>query len=254
MGYLPVEVRRTYVLDVEGEELRATAVTKVKGAVSLAASEGILWIPARITDESEGPYGSSGKETYELDRDTMRHDAPVPSAMFEFDPSKASHFFDADAALEKKRRREAARKAYDAKYGAGDRVRAPDFASAEWLGEERSLEAVAGRVTLVVFWGKRCGRCIKAFPAYESLRKELGPKGFELVALHCQEPDPEHILGLIKKHACTFPVGQAGRELTSAYAVEGLPAYYLLDKEGKLVEGRLHELPSVERIGELLAE
>jgi thiol-disulfide isomerase/thioredoxin len=252
MDFLPVHVQRTReVLGRDG--IRHSGVTTVEKAIRLETLRGPLWIPARISDTGTWPDGWR-KKTYELHQETVQHGRPVPAAFFAFDPTGADFYRDADAEREKKRRREVAKQAYKAKYGTGKRVRAPGFPAVEWYGEAQSLDALKGKVVLVVFWGRNCGRCLEALPAYEPLRKQHGSDQFEIVALHCQEADREQVLALMKKDACDFPVGQANSKLTLAYAVELLPAYYLLDKTGRLVAGRLQELPSAKEIRELLAE
>lgn len=252
MDFLPVQVRRTE--DILGEDgLRVTGVTTVEDVAQLETPKGSLWIPVRLLKTSKSSEGET-KETYELRQDTLLYDKPVPAAVFAFDSTGAITYRDAAADREREQQKDVARQTYEAKYGTGARVRAPDFAKAEWYGDAQSLAGLKGKVVLVIFWGKRCGRCVNALPDYQALLKQYGSDQFAVVALHCQERDQTEVLALMKENACSFPVGQAKLDLVDAYAVDGLPAYYLLDKEGRIAAGRLHELPSAETIRGLLAE
>ncbi len=252
MDFLPVQVRRAQ--DILGEDgLRVTGGTTVEDVAQLKTPKGSLWIPVRLLKTSKSSEGET-KETYELRQDTLLYDKPVPAAVFAFDSTGAITYRDAAADRERERQSEAARQAYEAKYDTGTRVRAPGFAGAEWYGDAQSLDGLKGKVVLVVFWGKRCGRCLNALPDYQALLKQYGSDQFALVALHCQERDQTEVLALMKENACGFPVGQVKIDLVDAYAVDGLPTYYLLDKEGRIAAGRLRELPSAETIRRLLAE
>jgi thiol-disulfide isomerase/thioredoxin len=252
MDFLPVEVRRTSELR-EPDVSRFAEVTTVERAIQLQTPKGAFWIPARLSTTTKGSDGET-RETYELRQETMLYNKPIPAAVFAFDATGAIRYRDEEADREREQQAEVAKQAYEAKYGPGTRVLAPDFAKAEWHDDAQSLAGLKGKVVLVVFWGKRCGRCVNALPDYSALLKQYGADQFALVSLHCQERDWETVLALMKENNCRFPVGQVKIDLIDAYAVGSIPAYYLLDKKGRIVAGRLHDLPSAEAIRRLLAE
>lgn len=103
MDFLPVEVRRTGTMPGR-DDFRYSGVTTVEKALRLETSRGQLWIPARISNTGGGSEGTAygqDKETYEVRQDTVRHDTPVPAAVFAFDSSGAYRYYDADAERER---------------------------------------------------------------------------------------------------------------------------------------------------------
>ena len=50
-----------------------------------------------------------------------------------------------------------------------------------------SLEDYRGKVVLIDFWASWCPPCLKSFPKYDDLRREIGTTDFEIVAINVDE-------------------------------------------------------------------
>jgi len=107
-------------------------------------------------------------------------------------------------------------------------------------------------VVLVVFWGIRCRRCLDELPEVQKLHELYAERGLKVVAIHSQKHDKAK--SYVAEQKYTFPVGLiSGQRLFENYLVRGLPACYLIDKEGHIVWGPERDLPSRLQVEALLA-
>ena len=120
-----------------------------------------------------------------------------------------------------------------------------------------TLEALRGRVVLLNFWATWCKPCEDEMPAMERLRRQLAPRGFELVAVSVDARE-EDVVAFRERLGLSFPiVHDRDREVADAYQAYRFPESWLIDAEGRLV-GRFigpreWDAPSyVERVEALL--
>lgn len=97
-----------------------------------------------------------------------------------------------------------------------------------------ALEAQRGKVVLVDFWASWCRPCLQALPRYEALRQELHAGGFEVIGVDVDQ-HPQDGEKLLKTLRLSYPqVPDAQGELAERYAVNGMPASYLVDRKGQV--------------------
>jgi thiol-disulfide isomerase/thioredoxin len=110
------------------------------------------------------------------------------------------------------------------------------FPKLETFNLEGTLPERAGRVVLVDFWATWCAPCKVSFPAYSILQKELGERGFTIVAVSVDKK-PEEYAEFVKKLAPGFvTVRDAQQKLVTEVKVPGMPTCYLIDRKGVLRE------------------
>ncbi len=94
------------------------------------------------------------------------------------------------------------------------------------------LATLRGRVVYVDFWASWCGPCRLSFPRLQALRDELGPRGFEVVAVSVDESE-EDARSFLEQVPVSYPVVRDGSGETPArFGVLGMPSGYLLDRDG----------------------
>lgn len=100
-------------------------------------------------------------------------------------------------------------------------------------GGALELRALVGKVTLVDVWATWCEPCRYAMPHYRALARELGPRGFALIAISVDERD-EPLDALLAAEPMPFPVLR-DRRATSATVlrVEAMPTCVLYDRHGR---------------------
>ena len=97
---------------------------------------------------------------------------------------------------------------------------------------ELSLQSLRGQVVYLDFWASWCGPCRVSFPQLEALRQELGPQGFEVLAINVDEVESD-ALRFLEALAVSYPLVRDNTGATpAAYGILGMPTGYLIDRSG----------------------
>ena len=128
-------------------------------------------------------------------------------------------------------------------------------------GKPFSLGTLKGKVVLVMYWSTGCAVCRDKMPELRSNYEGWIGKPFELVAINT-DSRVQDFLGYERILASTVPIKQRFVQLwagESAYKDNlgkhaQLPAAYLVDKSGKIVERYVGRIPADawDRISDLL--
>ncbi|MDE2886998.1 MAG: TlpA disulfide reductase family protein [Gemmatimonadota bacterium] len=115
---------------------------------------------------------------------------------------------------------------------------APDFTLRDLDGQPVSLSQFRGKVVLLDFWASWCGPCIANLPHIRKLKKKTTdlPVVFLNLSLDSNEAAwrkaiEEH--GIEGVHVRS---GVSGSGPASDYNVRGIPAYFLVDPQGRILE------------------
>ena len=113
--------------------------------------------------------------------------------------------------------------------------KAPDFSLKAVDGKTYRLSAYRGKAVLLNFWATWCPACREEMPSLVAMsRKFKGKLQVLSVSIDSSEAPLKEYL---EKHPLPFPVlSDPNREVAfDLYAVFGLPATFLIDKNGNLV-------------------
>jgi thiol-disulfide isomerase/thioredoxin len=113
---------------------------------------------------------------------------------------------------------------------------APDFTLKTLDGKEITLSQLKGKVVLLDFWATWCGPCKKSIPHLIQLYKNYRESGFELVGMNIDKGDGEVVRRFVASMDIPYPVVTAPEDVVRSYRVTGIPATFLIDKEGKIRE------------------
>lgn len=101
------------------------------------------------------------------------------------------------------------------------------------------LEAHAGKVVVVDFWASWCAPCRQSIPWLNDMQAKYGARGLVVIGVNV---DPERALAdkfLAQTPARFEIVYDAQGKLPQQYAVQGMPASFIFDRSGHLVEKHL---------------
>ncbi len=116
-------------------------------------------------------------------------------------------------------------------------VPAPLEAFTDLAGNPVRLADFEGRVVLLNFWATWCAPCVREMPSLDRLQALLGDRGLRVVAVSIDRGGAEAIrpfakrLGLAHLGLYHDPKGTLFR----AFGVTGLPASFLIDRNGGIV-------------------
>lgn len=101
-------------------------------------------------------------------------------------------------------------------------------------GDIISLASLRGKVVYLDFWASWCGPCRVSFPQLEQLRQELGPQGFEVLAINLDEHEADAHKFLAQMPVSYPVVRDAAGDSPRAYQILGMPTGFLIDREGNV--------------------
>ena len=137
----------------------------------------------------------------------------------------------------------------------------PEFthtASSEWINSPPlRLSSLRGSVVLIEFWAFDCSNCRATLPWLESVHAEYGTRGLEIVSVHTpelkQEYVPANVRKVVKELGIRYPVMiDADYSYWTALSNRYWPAFYLVDRNGKIVSTALGELHRGEERGDAM--
>jgi len=119
---------------------------------------------------------------------------------------------------------------------------APQIALGALDGGRSDLAADKGKVILVNFWATWCEPCKSEMPALQQLAEDLRGQPFRMYSVDLQE-DAQAIETFQRQYNLDLYVllDDEG-SVTRAYGVRGLPATFLIDRQGVVREQRLGPL------------
>lgn len=116
-----------------------------------------------------------------------------------------------------------------------EQVEAPDVIGTNPDGNTIRLTDFRGKVVFLNFWATWCIPCRLEMPAMERLYREFRGRGFVVLAVNVQEGSAA-VRAFVRELKLTFPVVLDPKGAAAmAYAVRGLPATYLIDRNQFIV-------------------
>lgn len=105
-------------------------------------------------------------------------------------------------------------------------------------GQPVRLEDFKGEVLLVNLWATWCPPCVAELPALDTLQARLKHKGLHVLAVSMDRGKPEAEIEafLVERHLEQLVLYlDTGREIAMKWPYKGLPASYLIGRDGKVI-------------------
>ncbi|MFO7979100.1 MAG: TlpA disulfide reductase family protein [Bacteroidales bacterium] len=133
---------------------------------------------------------------------------------------------------------------------------APDFTLTNIDGEPVSLSDFEGKVVYLDFWASWCGPCMREMPHAKELKERLAGEE-DLVYLYISvDTDEEAWRKTVAQHEITgvhVNVPGFGHEVPAGYNLKGVPTFYLIGRDGMIIDNRPPR-PSSEKIDQVLLD
>jgi len=110
---------------------------------------------------------------------------------------------------------------------------APELELADIAGKTHKLSDYLGKNVLLIFWATWCGPCRKEMPHLIELRKKISED--ELAMLAISNEDPTMLQRYARTQGLNYTIISARGPLPAPFgSVRGIPAGFVIDKEGKI--------------------
>ncbi len=134
------------------------------------------------------------------------------------------------------------KKAHERVTGGGE---APDFTLSNLQGGSMTLSKLRGKVVLVEFWATWCLPCRESVPELNKVYEKFKDKNFELLGISVDRGGDalSRVRAFVKEYAIIYPIMVDSGTVNVAYGVSGIPAMFIIDKEGKVVSRHMGFIP-----------
>jgi thiol-disulfide isomerase/thioredoxin len=131
-------------------------------------------------------------------------------------------------------------------------------AAADWINSPPlRLADLRGEVVLIEFWTFDCSNCRNTLPWLNAIHAQYAPQGLKVVSVHTpelpQEREANNVRAAVKELGITYPV-MLDADFTYWRALENRywPAFYLVDRDGRIALAAFGELHRGTRRGDTM--
>ncbi len=126
---------------------------------------------------------------------------------------------------------------------------APDWTLTTQDGKKITLKSLRGNIVVLDFWASWCGPCKRAMPGIQKLHDTFKGKPVKIFGVNCRERGGnQRALDYLKKAGFTYPQLLNGDSAANAYGVRGIPAFYVIGTDGKLLNTTRGFNPNMEAV------
>ena len=127
----------------------------------------------------------------------------------------------------------------------GESGKAPEFTFTSLQGSAMRLSELRGKVVIVEFWATWCPPCREAIPELNKVSEKFRDKNVQLLGISVDKGGDAlvSVSAFVKEHAVVYPV--MVDNVNVAYGVSGIPALFIIDKEGKVVKRHMGFFPGL---------
>ena len=133
--------------------------------------------------------------------------------------------------------------------------KAPDFSATTPDGKTESLHKNLGKATVIDFWASWCGPCRQENPNVVALYNKYKAQGLKIIGVSLDKEKEPWLKAIADDKLDWLHVSNLkfwDDEIAKEYAVEAIPATFLLDANGTIVAKNLKGAELDAKVAELL--
>ncbi|MBA5791387.1 AhpC/TSA family protein [Flavobacterium sp. xlx-214] len=133
--------------------------------------------------------------------------------------------------------------------------KAPDFTAATPEGKQESLLKNLGKVTIIDFWASWCGPCRQENPNVVALYNKYKDQGLKIIGVSLDKEKEKWVKAIADDKLAWLQVSNLKfweDPIAKDYAVESIPATFILDANGTIVAKDLRGAELEAKVAELL--
>ncbi|MBI9057214.1 MAG: AhpC/TSA family protein [Labilibaculum sp.] len=128
---------------------------------------------------------------------------------------------------------------------------APEFSLKSLKGEDISIAKYKGKYVLVDFWASWCGPCRAGIPNLKEIYKDYHSKGLEILSVST-DADEKAWLKAVDKEQMPWAQVRDTKNISAGYNITAIPAIFLIDPNGKIIDKGLHGEAIRNRVEEVI--
>lgn len=142
-----------------------------------------------------------------------------------------------------------------ARIAIADRELAPTIVGEALQGDPITAELVAGKVSVINFWGSWCGPCRREEPILEEVWARMGPEGVAFVGVNTRRDQRAAAVAFLEEFGVTYPsVYDPDSTIAYSFRVRVMPATFILDAQGRIAAQIVGAVRSAAELEALLRE
>jgi len=113
---------------------------------------------------------------------------------------------------------------------------APDWSLMDKDGKEVKLSSLRGNIVMMDFWATWCGPCKAAMPGVQKMHEKFASKNVKIFGVNMSEQDDgTKAKKYFADNKYTYGLLMGGDKVANTYKVRGIPTFYLIGKDGKIL-------------------
>jgi thiol-disulfide isomerase/thioredoxin len=112
---------------------------------------------------------------------------------------------------------------------------APAWQTVDPEGKKHKLADYKGKIVVMDFWATWCPPCKRAMPGLQKLHEEYKDQGVVVLGMNFAEKSGGDPVGYMKQQKFTYGLMLSSEEVAKAYGVSGIPAFFVVGPDGKVI-------------------
>ncbi len=111
----------------------------------------------------------------------------------------------------------------------------PEFTLSGSDGREHSLSDYRGKLVVLNFWTSRCPNCQNSMPSLQRLHTRYRDQDVVFLGVQCRDRPDVDGAAFARQRGITFPQLLDGDSITVQYQIRGIPAFFVIGPDGRLM-------------------